>query len=65
MHTNGKILDFNFFRIPGDFTRSIYFDDVSLSNKQQKNKIKWNIYLETWKLTIQEILRKQNLVKKF
>ena len=30
MHANRKVFDFNIFRRLGDFTRSIYFDDISL-----------------------------------
>ena len=37
MHSNGKIFGFNSFRRLGDFTRSIYFDDISLEMTKDKH----------------------------
>ena len=36
VHTNGKVLNFNIFGRLGVFTRSIYFDDISLKKAVDK-----------------------------
>ena len=36
VHTNGKIFDSSIFRRPGNFIRSIYFDDISFEQAISK-----------------------------
>ena len=38
MHTNGKIFDFNIFRRPPDFIRSIFSGDISLEQATEKQE---------------------------
>ena len=38
VHSNGKVFGFNIFRRLGDFTRNVYFDDISLKQAVDKKR---------------------------